>query len=206
MLRFACPLTASATAIFVHCLEISSDVVVDFYPSHDDWRDAYPLSAKCFTRELARETLEDLVGKLALQEEYMPTEYHWLLMYECLEIQIELLNDTPEPSLIAQLHMSGDAREESYLSLPSTSPSTSKGLDGFYIDFGGLVDQYFWDTDFLFDAETFTQLDAEAKKKLGFSEGLFGVIHGLPPHPEELVLRRSEEFGLRQTKSDNEEV
>ena len=94
----------------------------------------------------------------------------------------------PPPFLIEQLHRSGDAREESYLSLPSTS----KGLDGFYIDFDGLVDTYFWDTDFLLDAETFSQLDAEAKKKLAFSESLFGVIHGLPPHPEELVLRKSD--------------
>lgn len=189
MLRFACPLTAAATKLFVYCLEMSADEIIDFYESHDDWRHAYPLSAKCFTRELAQETLVDLIAKLRLPEEYMPTEYHWLLLYECLNIQSDLLNDAPAPVLIEQLHMSGDARDEEYLCLPSTS----KGLDGFHIDFDELVDQYFWDTDFLLDAETFSQLDAGAKKRLGFSNGLFGVIHGLPPHPAELILRRSEE-------------
>jgi hypothetical protein len=187
MLRFSCPLTAAATAIFLYCLELSSDWVVEF-ESDDDWRDAYPLSARCFTCELARETLEDLVAKLRLPEEYMPTEYHWLLMYECLNIQTDLLNDIPEPFLIEQLHRSGDAREESYLSLPRRP----EDLDSFYIDFDELVDKYFWDIDFLLDAETFSRLDAEAKKQLAFSEGLFGVIHGLPPHPEELVLRKSD--------------
>lgn len=189
MLRFACPLTAAATAIFIYCLELSSDHVVELYESHDDWRDAYPLSARCFTPERARETLIDLVAKLRLPEEYMPTEYHWLLMYECLNIQSDVLNDMPEPFLVEQLHMAGDAQEEAYLSLPRTS----KRLDGFHIDFDELVEQYFWDTDFLLSAETFSQLDAEAKKRLAFSNGLFGVIHGLPPHPEELILRKSEE-------------
>jgi hypothetical protein len=102
MLCFPCPLTAAATEIFVSCLEISADLMIDMDPP-EAWHDAYPLSAACFTPELARETLLDLGAKLRLPEEYVPTEYHWLLMYECLKSLIEVLNDDPLPSIVAQL-------------------------------------------------------------------------------------------------------
>ena len=117
MLRFPCPLTAAATEIFVSCLEISADMVVDFDPP-EAWREAYPLSATCFTPELARETLLDLVAKLRLPEAYVPTEYHWLLMYECLQALIEVLNDDPLPSLVAQLTTLATAQDALYLSSP----------------------------------------------------------------------------------------
>ena len=102
MLRFACPLTAAATEIFVSCLELASDQVIDIAPP-EAWREGYPRAATCFTRELARETLVDLLVKLRLPEEYVPTEYHWLLLYECLQVQIEVLNDMPLPLLVKQL-------------------------------------------------------------------------------------------------------
>jgi len=38
-----------------------------------------------------------------------------------------------------------------------------------------------------------------------FQALVFGVVQGLSPHPDELVLRRSEEFGLRQTTSEREQ-
>src|SRR5262249_13956825 len=94
--------TAAATEIVISCLEIAADMAVDFDPP-EAWRDVYPLSAECLTSELARETLSDLLVKLQLPEVYVPTEYHWLLMYECLKIQIDVLNDMPFPSLVAQL-------------------------------------------------------------------------------------------------------
>jgi len=174
--------------IFVSCLELSSDQVSDIEPP-DAWRDAYPLSATCFTRELARETLLDLLAKLQLPEEYVPTEYHWLLLYECLQVQIEVLNDMLLPSLVAPLTTLATAHDALYLSLPTRA----KGVEGFHIDFDAPIDTYFWDTDFLMDAESFARLSAEAKTMLGFSPSVFGVTQGLAPHPEELVLRRAEE-------------
>jgi len=193
MLRFPCPLTAAATEIFVSCLELSSDMVIDIEPP-DAWRDAYPLSATCFTRELARATLLDLLAKLRLPEEYVPTEYHWLLLYECLEVQIEVLNDMPLSLLVAQLKPLATMEDAIYLSLPTHA----RGVAGFHIDFDALIDAYFWDTDFLMDAELFSRLDPAAKANLGLSASVFGVVQGLSPHPDELVLRRSEEFGPRQ--------
>jgi hypothetical protein len=188
MLRFPSPLTAAATEIVISCLEIAADMAVDFDPPAA-WRDVYPLSAECFTAALARATLLDLVGKLRLPEAYVPTEYHWLLMYECLKVQIEVLNDMPLPALVAQLTTLATAHDALYLSLPTRA----KRVEGFHIDFDALIDTYFWDTDFLMDAESFARLSAETKTHLGCSPGVFGVTQELAPHPEELVLRRAEE-------------
>jgi hypothetical protein len=188
MLRFPSPLTAAATELVIACLEIAADMAVDFDPP-EAWRIVYPLSAECFTSELARATLLDLVGKLRLPEAYVPTEYHWLLLYECLKVQIEVLNDVPFPAFVAQLTTLATAHDALYLSLPTRA----QGVEGFYIDCDALIDTYFWDTDFLLDAESFTRLNAEAKTMLGFSPSVFGVTQGLAPHPEELVLRRAEE-------------
>ena len=80
MLRFPSPLTAAATEIVISCLEIAADMAVDFDPP-EAWCDVYPLAAECFTPALARETLLDLLVKLRLPEAYVPTAYHWLLMY-----------------------------------------------------------------------------------------------------------------------------
>ena len=194
MLRFPCPLTAAATEIFVSCLELSSDAVIDF-DLPEAWRDMYPLSATCFTRELARETLLDLLAKLRLPEEYVPTEYHWLLMYECLQVQIEVLNDMLLPRLVEQLQLLATVQDAVYLSLPTHA----KDGAGVHIDFDALIETYFWDTDFLMGAELFSRLGPDAKANLGFSASVFGVVQGLSPHPDELVLRRSEGNGSKVT-------
>ena len=188
MLRFASPLTPAATAIFVMCLDLASDEVSDV-DLPDAWREAYPLSATCFTPELARATLVDLVEKLRLPEEYVPTDYHWLLLYECLQGQIEALNEDPLPLLVNLLTTLATAQDALYLTLPTRST----GGAGFSIDFDALVDMYFWDTDFLLDAEQFARLDPDAKASLGFNPSVFGVVQGLAPHPDELVLRRAAE-------------
>jgi hypothetical protein len=200
MLRFAASLTPAATALVVSCLEIAADVVIDIDPA-EEWREAYPRAATCFTPALARATLLDLVAKLRLPEAYVPTEYHWLLMYECLQALIEVLNDDPLPSLVELLTTLATAQDALYLSLPSPA----KGVAGFSIDFDALVDMYFWDTDFLLDAELFAQLTPEAKASLGFSPSAFGVTQGLAPHPDELVLRRSEELGLTSEGEQEED-
>jgi hypothetical protein len=122
------------------------------------------------------------------------------LLYECLEVQIEVLNDMPLPLLVEQLQTLATVQDAVYLSLPTRA----KDVAGFYIDFDVLIETYFWDTDFLMDAELFSRLSPDAKANLGFSASVFGVIQGLSPHPDELVLRRSEEFGPSQTTSESE--
>ena len=188
MLRFSDQLTPAATAIFVMCLDLAADEVLDV-DRPEAWRETCPLSGTCFTPELARATLVDLGEKLRLPEEYVPTDYHWLLMYECLQGQIARLNEAPLPLLVNLLTALATAQDALYLTLPTRS----KGGAGFSIDFDALVHMYFWDTDFLLDAEQFARLEPDAKANLGFSPSVFGVIQGLAPHPDELVLRRAEE-------------
>jgi hypothetical protein len=199
MLRFASPLTPAATAIFVMCLDLAADEVLDV-DRPEVWREAYPLSATCFTPELARATLVDLVDKLRLPEEYVPTDYHWLLTYECLQGQIEALNEDPLSPLVNLLTALATAQDALYLTLPTRSKNDAS----FHIDFDAWVDMYFWDTDFLLDAELFARLSPDEKAHLGFSPSVFGVIQGLPPHPDELVLRRAEE-GEPTSESEQEE-
>src|SRR5262245_30434319 len=130
MLRFPSPLTAAASEIVIACLEMAADMAVDFDPP-DAWREVYPLSAACFTPALARATLVDLVAKLRLPEAYVPTEYHWLLMYECLQALVEVLNDDPLPSLVAQLPSLVAPQDALYVSLPTRG----MGGAGFHVAF-----------------------------------------------------------------------
>jgi hypothetical protein len=62
---------------------------------------------------------------------------------------------------------------------------------------------YFWDTDFLTDANVFGHLTPDAKHQLGFSREVFGVTHALASHPDELILKRWQEGGTDNTKGQN---
>jgi hypothetical protein len=189
MLSFAQPLTAAATELVIACLELASDAVVDQYATPQEWAKDYPRSARCFTPALARLTLRDLHAKLQLPETYVLTAYHWLLLYECLQGEMTVINDLLLPCLMERLYTLAVAQDRAYLSLPATSQDTM----GFHIDVEVFIERYFWDTDVLMVAEVLSRLSAEAKLHLGLSDSLFGVVHGLAPHPDELVLQRVED-------------
>jgi len=196
MLSFQTPLTAAAREIIVYGLKVASDEIVDVYEDHGAWAAAYPLSSACFTRELARGVLLELLEKLDAPELYMPTDYHWLLMYECLKEHIALFNDGPVPSVVTHLRALASDQDMTYLHLSKRS----RGMAGVSLDFDEFIDVYFWDTDFLTDAGLFDNLTAEAKQHLGVSGEVFGVTHGLAPHPDELILKRWQEGGTDGTK------
>jgi hypothetical protein len=189
MLRFQSPLSAAAREIIVYCLEISADETLDLNEDQEAWATLYSLSSTCFSPDQAHKTLLDLLEKLDASELYVPTDYHWLLMYECLQAQIAIFNDEPGPSVVKRLRTLATDQDTSYLRLPSWSTRTG----GVAIDFGQFIDAYFWDTDFLTDAQMFSDFTPEAKEQLGFNEEVFGVIQGIAPHPDELVLKRWEE-------------
>jgi hypothetical protein len=186
MLRFQAPLTDAAREILVYSLEVAADEIIDLYEDHEAWATAYPLSSACFTQELARTVLLDVLDKLNAPEWYVPTEYHWLLMYECLKEQIALFNDAPVPSLVTRLRTLAGEQDTAYLHLPQRS----RRMAGVWVDFDELIDVYFWDTDFLMDVGVLDHLTPEAKPQLGLSGEVFGVTHALAPHPDELVLKR----------------
>jgi hypothetical protein len=94
MLYVPCALTPAATEIVLYCLEIAADLACADTPD-EVWAMAYPRVAQCFPRQQARQVLLDLRDKLRQPQTYVPTTYHWLLLYECLSFHIECLNDAP---------------------------------------------------------------------------------------------------------------
>jgi hypothetical protein len=199
MLRFQTPLTAAAREVLVYCLHVAADETVELDEDHEAWAAAYPLASACFTQELARRAFLELLDKLDAPELYAPTDYHWLLVYDCLKEQIALFNDAPVPSVVTRLRALAGDQDGAYLHLPTRA----QGMAGVWIDFDEYIDAYFWDTDFLTDVGVFGQLTPEAKSQLGFSGEVFGVTQGLPPHPEELVLKRWREGGTDTSRGQH---
>ena len=197
MLRFQTPLSAAAREIILHCLEVAADEIVDLSEDHEAWAAGYPLSSACFTCELARRVLLELLDKLDAPEWYVLTDHHWLLVYECLKEQMAFFNDAPVPSLVDRLRSLAGDQDTAYLHLPTRS----RGTAGVWIDFDEFIDVYFWDTDFLMDTEVFVHLTSEDKRQLGFSGEVFGATHGLAPHPDELALKRWDEGGSDEAKA-----
>ena len=198
MLQFSTPLSPTATELVIYCLEISADLAQPDALG-DEWGIAYPLSAKCFTRERARETLLDLLAKLRLPQTYIPTTYHWLILYECLHLQIACLNDDPWPDFVDRMKASRDDRDKACVGLPLDS----QGNEGVQIHFEAFLDVYFPDTDFLLDPSTYYALGEASRQQLGYRGDLFSVVSGLVPHPSELALKTVEE--MEETEPDGEE-
>jgi hypothetical protein len=199
MLRFQTPLTAAAREIVVYGLEVAADEIIDVYEDHEAWATAYPLSSACFTRELARRVFLDLLDKLDAPEWYVPTDYHWLLVYECLKEQIALFNDAPVPSVVKRLRTLASDQDTAYLHLPKRS----RGTAGVWIGFDEFIDVYFWDTDFLMDVGLLDHLAPEAKQQLGLSGEVFGVTHALAPHSDELILKPWQEGGTGEARGQD---
>src|SRR5262245_21735883 len=185
MLRFQAPLTTAAREIVVYCLEVAADEIVELYEDQEAWATAYPLSSACFTRELACRVLRELLDTLEAPGLYVPTAYHWLLMYECLKVQLALFNDAPVPSVVTRLRALTSDQDTVYLHLPKRS----RGTAGVWIDFDEVIEVYFWDTDFLMEVGCLDHLAPEAKPQLGLRSEVFGVTHALAPHPDELILK-----------------
>jgi len=65
-------------------------------------------------------------------------------------------------------------------------------LQGEDIDFDHFLDNYFFGTAFLMDAERFNNMPPEEKKDLKLTDPcLFGVINKLIPAEEEVVLKKN---------------
>jgi hypothetical protein len=98
---------------------------------------------------------------------YMPSDYHFLILHEVLELQIRYHND----------------RVSAY-GQPLAFGSVLLGQ----VDFD-FVRDYFWDEDFLLDPEVMASLSEENKAALGFNQETFALVQELKPHPQELELQ-----------------
>jgi len=63
------------------------------------------------------------------------------------------------------------------------------------IHFENFISNYFFDRDFMNEADHFNSLDPETKQTLGYDHpSLFGVVNGLIPTRDEMALRESKDY------------
>ena len=69
------------------------------------------------------------------------------------------------------------------------------------INFGELIDLFFWDCDFLMTSEDSFESGLEGRKAKGISSETFAISMGLRPHPDELVIKVYDVDPPRASKS-----
>ncbi len=166
MLRFAQRPDSVFLAILREALEDLHETLTDL--EAEDWPAQYPTAARCFGSALARTTLGQLLTASRADQLYQPTDYHWLLLYDCLRVYCDIHND--------------DAQEAPTQTLPVGPYQIGP------IDFDALVDLYFWDTDFLLEGHTLAGLGPDGRMSVDVADEVFGISQGLPPHPDGLRL------------------
>jgi len=104
---------------------------------------------------------------------YHMNTYHFCVLYDSLHRQFKTYNE--------------DAPAERLKSFPD--------LKGNTIHFDWFFKCYFFNTVFLLHEEKYNSLGDEQKKELGFTcPHQFGVINGLTPVPEEIVLKEAKDY------------
>lgn len=176
MLRWACEPDEAFIVIVDASLEISVDMLRDAVAGQADeeWAmAAYTEQTRSlFTSQELLAELEKLLAAHRSPKLYMPTDYHFLILYEVLSQQIDPHND----ALVA-----------------GKEPREFGGMSFGRIDFDALLDEFFWDTDFLLDPEHLDRLPEESHESMGLNAEAFGVTHGLRAHPLELELEEVDE-------------
>jgi hypothetical protein len=169
MLRFAMQPDRVFRAILHDALEFTRDTLADLANEDEDyWVAQYPNAARGLPAGAAVTLLDQLVAASRDAQLYQLTDYHWLLLYDCLRVYCDIHND--------------NVQEASQGVLPVGPYQVGP------IDFDLVVDRYFWDTDFLLDSTSLAGLGPEGRESLGVSDEVFGIAHRLSPHPEELQI------------------
>jgi hypothetical protein len=196
MLRFQRPPDVVFQAILRDSMSYSIDFIKDLIDDNDfdesrareDMKGFYPAMVKAFTPSLARTTLLNLRRRLDRPEIYYLNDYHYLILYDVMDFYADIRND-----MVAISKGKKDRKEASF-------------VDPFYIetiDMDGIVELYFFDIDFLTDAETMLNIPDWFRRT--FSPETFGLSQGMLPHAEELelVINVTENTGLyKVTQSD----
>ena len=156
--------------------------------AREDMKGFYPAMVKVFTPSLARTTLLNLRRCLDRPEIYYLNNYHYLILYDVMDFYADIHND-----MVAISKGKKDRKEASF-------------VDPFHvetIDMDGIVELYFFDIDFLADAETMLNIPDWFRRT--FNPETFGLSQGMLPHAEELELKvdTTEVTGLyKVTQSD----
>jgi hypothetical protein len=189
MLQFQRPPDVLFQAILRDSMSYSIDLIKDLIENNqydeararEEMKGFCPAVAKVFPPSLARTTLLNLRGCLDRPELYYLNNYHYLLLYDVMDFYADIHND-----IVAESKSKKERKESSF-------------VDPFYvetIDMDGIVELYFYDIDFLTDAETMLNIPAWFRKT--FSPETFGLSQGMLPHAEELELKMasSEDIGV----------
>ena len=171
-------------------LEVAFDLTIDTLREDQEYLDrellpdTLPRTAAMTGPSQIITTLEALRAVLWTEESVGLTEYHWLMLYEMLDYQFVLWNDDlkggPDTTVPRVVFESDDE-----LWIEAGPP--------LQLDLHAFIDNYFWDDDFLIAPEEFAALTPARKVLLNLTDSTFSVIHGYPPHPEDLELRVGEE-------------
>lgn len=140
------------------------------YGDVDRWHAFHPDTARCFTPEVALKTVKQLASVNSVPEHYRITDYHYLLLYDCLNGFCEIFND------IARQEPGG---------LFEVGPYAFRE-----IDFEDLIEIYFWDTDFLMPYDVVCRLGTAMRESMGLADQVWGISQDLEPHAEELRVTR----------------
>ena len=143
----------------------------------DAWVMEYPVLGTMFTPYSAFITLEELLVANEASTVYRLTDYHWLLVYECLKNYCVWHNDQVTDG-----------------SVPFTM------LGGFrfgLVDFETMTDRYFWDQEFMELLYTNTAEPDVCSCGENTDTSHLDLSHGLRPHPHNLRLTLVEETAWR---------
>lgn len=197
MLRFKIPPDAVFQAILRKSIDYAIDVISDLLQvfNHDDagtkqeLMSLFPEIGRVFPPSVAKAALMNLRTCVDRPEVYNCTEYHYLLLYDVLNFYADIHN-----GLVIKAKGKRTRKEASF-------------IDPFYIEkinVDEMIDLYFFDQNFLFDAETLLKLPDSVRKTL--RPELFGLCQGLLPHPEELELKIDTDMDRNRYKIESPQL
>ena len=182
MLRFETPPDKIFMAILEAGILFMIDQIKGINRAKEDpenkLKDLLPSAGKVFGSDTALATLRRMLACHKRPGLYHLNDYHYLLLYDTLQYFCEVHND-----MVREARSTFEKRRLSR-------------VGAFHIeriDFDGLVDIYFYDTDFLMEGETLMALGLERRKELGLNDEAFGISQDLAPHPDELKLKMQDD-------------
>jgi hypothetical protein len=132
----------------------------------ESYANLYPELAPHFSRRQLVRLLDRLLRASRAADLYVPTDYHWLVLYACLGAYCELHNDDATGT--------GD----------TVGPYAIEA-----IDFDAIVGRFFWDADFLL-GPVLLRVEETSPGQLGFGRQAWKIAAGLRPSRTDLRLRR----------------
>jgi hypothetical protein len=131
----------------------------------EDYESSYSELARFFTREQARTVIQQVQSARHASAYYRLTDFHWLVVYTCLEVFCDLHNDGS---------FGEDGRIGPYI------------VDK--IDLGAIADIFFYDTDFLFGTELLVARERNPDRAPDVTVQAAKIAAGVKPDESDLEL------------------